>query len=193
VALLSHLWWLPDAGAQQGDRPLLLPTDDVVVTYRIDGMPMSAPHKMQITYAKDGERVRMDYFHWPETKYPFLASIFDRPANRVILVQPERKAYIDRQIGNNINNPGALLKPNMRFTRQGSSEVAHARCTVWRVELPDKPDDGTTACVTDNGIVLRMESTKPTATTLTAMDIHYGAPPDGAFDPPVGFKREVER
>jgi len=191
LALPPHLSWLPLAHAQQADRPLSLPRDDVAVTYRYDGAPEGSPRQMQITYADKGERVRIEYFRWPEAKVPYLALIFDRPANRLISVQPERKAYIDRQIGNHIN-PGALLPPNMLFTRQGTSSVAHAPCTEWTIVPPDKPDVSGTACVTGDGIVLHLASTKPTVTTLTATNIHYGAPPDGVFDPPKGFRREVE-
>lgn len=191
VALLPNLWFFPAVWAQRADSPLFLPTADVTVTYQVVGIAANGPRKMQIIYAKAGERVRIDYFRWIEAKYPYLAVIFDRPANRLISVQPERKAYIDREISGN-NNPGMLLPPNMQFTRQGQSVVAHGPCTVWSIAVPNRPDDDGTACVTDDGIVLRLASTKPTVTSLTATAIHYGEPPDGTFDPPKGFKRETE-
>jgi hypothetical protein len=191
VVLLLTLWPLAGGRAQQAERPLPLPTADVMVAYRFDGVPPGTPRRMQLTYEKAGERVRIDYFRWFEAKYPYLTLIYDRPADRLISIQPERKAYIDRPIGNNIN-PGELLPPQMLFTRQGTSTVAFAQCTVWRLNAPGEADDGATACVTDDGIVLRLAHTKPTLTTLTATTIHYGAPPPGVFDAPQGFKREQE-
>src|SRR5271166_2015594 len=85
LALLPHLGWPSGAYAQQADRPRFIPTDDVAVIYQLDGIGgADGPRKMQITYAEGGERVRIDYFRWLEAKYPYLALIFDRPANRLI-------------------------------------------------------------------------------------------------------------
>jgi len=47
-----------------------------------------------------------------------------------------------------------------------------------------------TACVTDDGIVLRLASKRPSVASLIAVDIHYGTPPDDLFSPPKGFPRE---
>jgi hypothetical protein len=182
---------LPGAWAQQAqaDRPQVIPKSDVAVIYRFDGVAKNYPRKLQITYTKAGERVRIDYFRWFEAKYPYLTLIFDRPADRLISVQPERKVYFDRPIGDN-HNPGALLSDDMTLTRLGTEVVAHAPCTVWKISVPGKEDDGGTACVTADGIVLRVSATKPTVKTLIATDIRYGAPPDDVFDPPKRFTRE---
>jgi hypothetical protein len=178
--------------ADQADRPLFLPTDDVAVIYRFDGVAPNLPRKLQITYTAKGARVRIDYFRFFEAKYPYFALIFDRPADRLISVHHESKSYYDRPIGAN-SNPGSLLSPDkMDFTRQGPSMVAHAPCTDWQIVVRDKQDGKGTACVTDDGVVLRLAATMPTVTTLTATTIHYGPPPDGIFAPPAGFKREPE-
>jgi hypothetical protein len=189
VMLLLTFWPLPGVRAQQADRPPALPTSDVTVRYRLEGVSPDYPRGMQITYAGAGAEVRIDYFRWSEAKYPYLALIFDRPADRLIAVHPESKSYLERQIGDT-SNPGALLAPDMTLTRLGADAVAHAPCTVWKIAVADKADDGGTACVTDDGIVLRLTSRIPTVTTMTATTIHYGAPPEGAFAPPAGFKRE---
>jgi hypothetical protein len=132
----------------------LLPTEDVAVTYRYDGVPDGNPRQMQVTYADKGDRVRIDYFRWREANYPYLGVIFDRPANRVISLHPESKSYYERPIGNT-KNPGDLLPPNSQFTRQGKAIVAHASCTEWQVVVSDKPAGNGTACVTDDGILLQ--------------------------------------
>ncbi len=181
---------VPGAVAQQASTPLLFPTSDVAVLYRFDRVPEGRePHAMQITYTKAGQRVRLDYYRFVEAKSPFLSIVFDRTANHVITIYPERKTYVERPVGN-IDNPGALLKADMVFTRQGNDIVALAPCVVWKVVVPGKADTGDTACVTDDGIVLRLWSPRNSVATMTATAIHYGAPPDAAFDPPLGFKSQ---
>lgn len=191
MALLPSAWPAPSAVAQQADTPLFLPTSDVTVFYQFDRVPEDGqlPHALRITYAKAGERVRLDAYRWVEAKYPYWAVIFDRPANRVITVYPERKAYVERPVGNS-DNPGALLSGDMVFTRQGNDVVAHAPCTVWKVVEHGKGDTGDTACVTDDGIVLRRWSPMKTVATMTATTIRYGPPPDGVFNPPAGYKSQ---
>ena len=187
-ALLQSLWSTPSAWAQV-DRPLSLPKVDVTVTYRFDKMPYGGPNKLRVTYAKGGELVRVDAFRWVEAKYPSVSTIFDRPRDRLITVQAEHRAYTERSVGSS-PNPGAFISGDTLFSRQGTDTVAHAPCTEWKVEAPGKPNDQDTACVTDDGIVLRLASTRPSVASLIAIDIHYGAPPDDLFDPPKGFIRE---
>jgi hypothetical protein len=189
VALLQSLWLMPSAWAQAG--PLSLPKADVTVTYRFDNMPYGGPRKLRITYAKGGELVRVDIFRWVEAKYPSKWNIFDRPGDRLITVEPESRAYTESSIGNN-PNPGALLSADIHFSRQGTDTVAHASCTEWKVEAPGKSNDQDTACVTDDGIVLRLASKRPSVASLIAVDINYGTPPDDlfSFSPPKGFTRQ---
>jgi hypothetical protein len=188
VALLQGLWSTPSAWAQV-DRPLSLPKADVTVTYRFDKMPYGGPKKLRITYTKGGELVRVDAFRWIEAKYPTASTIFDRPGDRLIRVQPERRAYTESSVGGS-PNPGALISTDILFSRQGTDTVAHAPCTEWKVEAPGKPNDQDTACVTDDGIVLRLASKRPSVASLIAIDIHYGTPPDDLFVPPKDFTRE---
>jgi hypothetical protein len=186
-ALLQGFWSPPSAWAQV-DRPLSLPKADVTVTYRFDRMPYGGPKKLRITYAKGGELVRVDSFRWSEAKYPTVSTIFDRPGDRLIRVEPERRAYTEHSVGNS-PNPGALISADIPFSRQGTDTVAHAPCTEWKVEAPGKPNDQDTACVTDDGIVLRLASKRPSVASLIAIDIRYGAPPDDLFVPPKDFTR----
>jgi hypothetical protein len=174
---------------QQADRPLLLPKSEVAVIYRID-KATDAPRKLQLTYSDAGARVRVDYFQWAEAKVPYLTRIFDRPADRLIAIYPERKAYTERTIGDT-SNPGTFFRENTIFRRLGNSVIANAQCTEWGVEVPGKGEPGDTACVTDDGIALRIASANPAFVSLMALAIHYGSPTQGFFDPPVGFRRET--
>ena len=188
VAVLQSLWPTPNVWAQ-ADRPLPLPKVDVTVTYRFDKMPYGGPKKLRITYAKGGELVRVDIFRWVEAKNPSRWNIFDRSRDRLITVQAEPRTYTEGSIGSS-PNPGALIGTDMRFSRQGTDTVAHAPCTDWKVEAPGQPNDQDIACVTDDGIVLRLASKRPSVASLIAIDIRYGAPQDDLFDPPKGFTRE---
>jgi len=185
AALLQGVWSTPSTWAQT-DRPLPLPTADVTVTYRFENMPYEGPKKLQITYAKDGELVRVDAFRWIEAKDPSESIIFDRPRDRLIRVQAERRVYTESSIGNS-RNPGALISADIRLSRQETETVAHAPCTDWKVEAPGKPNDQDIACVTDDGIVLRLASKRASVASLVAADIHYGTPSDDLFAPPKGF------
>ena len=190
IALILLLCPAMNAWGQQADHPLPLPKSEVAVTYRIDNGPADAPRKLQITYSDAGERVRLDYFRWAEAKVPYLTRIFDRPGNRLITIYPERKAYIDGAIAN-AGNPGTFFRENSIFRRLGNSVIANAQCTEWGVEVPGKGGPGDTACVTDDGIALRIASPNPAFVSLTAIMIHYGSPPPSFFDPPPGFRRET--
>ncbi len=189
VALTASLSSAVAAWAQQSEAPVLFPKSDVAVIYRFDRVGLYDYRKWQVTYADGNQRVRFDYFRWVEAKYPFLTVIYDRPANRFVTIHPETKTYSERPIGN-ATNPGAFLKADMNFTRVGTAVVAFATCTDWRVQEPGVNDEQDTACVTDDGIVLRILSSKPNVSTMTATAIRYGTPPEGVFDPPAGFKPE---
>jgi hypothetical protein len=189
VALAASLASAAAAWAQQPDAPVLLPKSDVAVIYRFDKVGLYDYRKWQVTYGDGNKRVRFDYFRWVEAKYPYLTVIYDRPANHFITIRPEDKTYSERPIGN-VNNPGGFLRADMTFTRLGTAVVAFATCTDWRVQEPGINDEQDTACVTEDGIVLRILSSKPDVSTMTAIAIRYGTPPEGVFEPPAGFRRE---
>jgi hypothetical protein len=187
---MSFLCAATSAWGQQADHPLPLPKSEVAVIYRVDNGPADTPRKLQITYSDVGERVRVDYFRWVEAKVPYLTRIFDHPANRLITIYPERKTYAERAIGD-AGNLGTFFRENTIFRRLGNSVIANAQCTEWGVEVPGKGEPGDAACVTDDGIALRIASASPSFVSLTAIAIHYGSPPQSFFDPPVGFRRET--
>ena len=191
MALLPGIIVAPGASAQQADRPVLLPQTDVAVIYRIDNGPIRAAHRLQVTYTQGGERVRVDLFRWMEAKVPYRSIIFDRPADRLTTVLPEQRAYTVQPIGS-VPNPGAFLTDSMVFARQAKAVVARAPCTEWEIVTPHDSTNGDKTCVTDDGVMLRVSSTRPSVASMTAVAIHFGAPPDGMFEPPDGFHRQTQ-
>ena len=181
----------PPAQASASDQPSRLPARDVAVIYRINGVGMEGAHKVQITYTSRGERSRVDYFRWMEAKYPFLGIIFNRPADQLVTVMPERRAYVVRNIGK-LGNPAELLKNDLRFAREGEAKVAELDCTDWKYRLSNTNDDLGTACITDEGLLLRLTSAKSKDFSLTATVVSFGSPPDSIFQPPPDFTRQKE-
>lgn len=184
-------------GAKQAQKPTLLPMCDVAVIYGVEGLDLEGARKLQVTYSKAGQRTRIDYFRWAEANYPFLSLIFDRPADRLIVILPERRAYIERPIETNLN-PAVLIKPDMSFARKGTATVAGTPCTEWQLKPVDKPDDSGTACITDFGLILSVTSqsatpAKSSTASMTATVVGYTLPPDSVFGPPAGFRRERAR
>ena len=79
------------AVARAQDRPVLLPTRDVAIIYRLPGDSMgNSAQKMQATYADGSKKIRYDFFRFTEAKTPFASWIYDRVAERLIVVMPER-------------------------------------------------------------------------------------------------------
>lgn len=174
--------------AQPAQGPVMLPTRDVAVTYQIDNVPSGAAQKLEVAYSKSGERVRIDYFRWVESKSAYQSVVFNRPDDRIMLVLPESKTYVESPIGDS-TNPGAFLKPGMQFSREGTATVANTPCTEWQTRQPGKNDDLGVACVAADGVVLRLAAAKPTDPSLTALQVQYVSRPDTLFDAPAGFRR----
>jgi hypothetical protein len=80
--------------ARAQDHPILMPTRDVAIIYRLPGDSMSnSAQKMQATYADNSSKIRYDFFRFTEAKVPFAAWIYDRVAERLIVVMPESRQY----------------------------------------------------------------------------------------------------
>jgi|ERR1700722_1345155 len=183
--LIGAMWLLHGSVVRAADHPVLAPTRDVAVTYKLTGAnQMNGATTMQVTYA-DGGRVRMDFFHFLEGTVPFGSLIFDPPADRVTTLLPERHGYLQRDVGK-LYNPGIMLSEKMNFTRQGSSTIAGVQCTDWSVSNGAAGEG--TACVTDDGVVLRATRSKPAEGSMEALAVKYGLPPADIFAPPADYK-----
>lgn len=177
-------WLLSALPAYAADGPVLAPTRDVAVIYKLSGSSqMQGSQKLQVTYGERG-RVRMDFFRFTEAKYPFASLLFDPPSDRVMTLLPERHGYLERDV-DHLPNPGAFLSDKMTFAQLGKATIADVACTDWHVTNGANFDG--TACVTDDGVVLRATRTKPLIGEMLATTVQYATPPADVFEPPAGF------
>lgn len=177
--------------AEAPDRPLSLPTRDVALIYLVHGDIGNGAQKLQVTYADDSKRIRVDYFRWAEATYAFSSLIIDRPANRMLAVMAEERFYVDHPLGN-VPLPGRLpLPPNARLIRGDTETIIGLQCTDWDVKEADSGKELGSTCVTDDGIMLRMTPPGAKEPAVIAVAVRYGRPPPGIFEPPPDFQRVV--
>lgn len=169
------------------DHPEFHPTRPVVVTYELTGSNQTGgASKVQLSFAADPDRVRMDLYSSAGSAEPFGSLIFDKPRNRVITLIPARKAYLQRDaVG--LANPGLMLSPNLQYTRAGTEQFAGLSCTDWTVRNKAQADVAGTVCVTNDGVTLKAERGPPDPGTMRAIGIEYKTPPDSAFEVPAGY------
>jgi hypothetical protein len=166
------------------DAPLLSPTRPVAVVYRLAGASeQQGARKLMVTYGTQN-RVRMDFFRFPEATEPFASLIYDPTINRITTVLPERQGYVQRDVGN-LPSPGAFLNAGMTFARLGTVKIAGLECRDWRV-LNGNAGEGS-ACVTDDGVVLRAIRKQPAEGLIEASSVHYETAPASLFAPPSAF------
>jgi hypothetical protein len=181
--LICAMWLSHGTMVRAAEHPVLAPTKDATVTYNLTGAnQVDGAAILQITYADRG-RVRMDFFRFAGATSPLGSLIFDPPADRVITTLPERHGYLQRDVGK-LFNPGIMLNDKMSFTRQGSATIAGLQCTDWGVS--NGAAGGATACVTDDGLVLRTTRSKPEG-SMEALAVKYGPPPADIFTPPADY------
>jgi hypothetical protein len=176
---------LSGQAADANDAPLLFPARSVAVLYRLTGTSqMQGAQKLRVTYGSEN-RVRMDFYRDVEAMEPFGSLIYDPPADRVTTLLPERRGYVQRDIGN-LPSPGAFLNAKMSFAGLGKATVAGMPCTDWRVT--NGSTSGGSVCVTDDGVVLRATREQPAKGEIQALQVTYGPTPADLFVPPAGFK-----
>lgn len=179
LALLALL--APASGAAQ-QRPVLLPTRDVDVTYR-SGPPGHAIEQ-RARFAAPEQRMRLD------APTPGLFVVVDYRSNTMLLVSEG-----DRKVMELPAPPGLVPGVGMpeasapKAERQGSDSVAGLACTEWKVA--DMQGVPVLLCLTDDGVMLRVR--QGTRVLAIATKVSF-APLDRAlFQAPAGFTRETGR
>ena len=183
--LIGMIWLSHGSMVRAADHPVLAPTRDVAVTYKLTGANQTnGAAILQVTYADHG-RVRLDFFHLDGGTSAFASLIFDPPANRVITLLPERQGYLQRDIGKLVN-PGTPLTDKMEFMPRGSETIAGLQCTDWSVSNGAAGEG--TACVTEDGVLLRATRSQPVEGSMEALAVKYGPPSSDIFAPPLNYQ-----
>jgi hypothetical protein len=178
TAGLAMLVTLPAAGQ---DRPITRPTRDLAVVYHVQAAgPNGEPETrtVQMFWTGQGTRLRLQSDGQPGF------GLVDYAAGRMTMVMPPQKAYavmtFDADHARGLNIPtGAVIN------RSGSDTVAGVACTEWTVR---GPKGGGTACITNDGLVLRVGSAQPgQPAAMLAVSVTYGPQPADLFTLPAGF------
>jgi len=184
VATLGLLAALP-AAAQE--RPAVRPSRDAAVIYHVqvagpDGVAKS--RTLHMYWTGRGTRLRMEVEGQPGFE------LIDFTANRMTMVMADKGAYLEVPFSPG-NAPGLTIPPGVALTRQGTDVVAGAQCAIWRMQ---GTQGGGTACITTDGLVLRVRGQgHGDAAAMEAVSVVYAPQAPGLFAVPPGLKPLVPR
>ena len=175
VAVLTGLVATPAAQAQ--DAPLLQPTRDVDVTYRVPvpGADNAALlQRLRWSAARHQQRVDLPTSgNW---------MVLDFAAHRMALVRDETHEVVDLPAPRSADQPDA----GAGFMRRRPDTVAGLACTEWRTI--DTRGQETLACYTDDGVLLR--ATAGTRVLMEAVGVKYETQGEGVFALPAGYTHQ---
>ena len=170
---------LPLAAAAQ-DKPVLAPTRDATIDYKVEGRGNTGPQSLRMMFTAGGKKMRIDMPGQPG----FV--VMDRTAGRMMIVMADARRYMEQPMPP--GQQGAFdLSENHSFTRKGTETIAGQRCTVWE----SKGEHAGTGCVTDEGLVLRGESVTPDGrqSKLIATAVSLAPIAATSFEAPAGFTK----
>lgn len=179
VAALGLLTALP-AAAQE--RPAVRPSHDAAVVYHVqvagpDGAARS--RTLHMYWTGQGTRLRMELEGQPGFE------LIDFATNRMTMVMVDKGAYLEVPFSPG-NAPGLTIPPGVALTRQGTDVVAGAQCTIWGMQ---GAHGGGTACITPDGLVLRVRGQgHGDAAAMEAVSVVYAPQAPGLFTVPPGLK-----
>lgn len=163
----------PPALAQE--RPQLLPTRDVSVTYRVTGArAQGGMPQMTLSWLAARQAMRMDMggMGW---------LVADHRAQRGFMVMEQMRMVMDVPM-----EQALALPTRASFRRTGQDRVAGLPCTVWNFQ--DGADRGT-ACVTADGVTLRAQGTSGGESgSMEATRVTYAAQDPARFQRPQGYQ-----
>ena len=177
--LLATLAVAPAALAQ-ADRPVTTPTRDVDVFYRTVQGEQSVTQRSR--WSVDGQKMRLD------TPTPGVYLIVDYAAHTLAMVSDRVHGVLDLPPPPG-GMPGQGISASAPFARRGSKEVAGLPCTEW--EMVDTQGQATTACFTDDGVLL--EARRGAVVLVQATRVAYGALDSSVFVVPPSYSHEKPR
>jgi hypothetical protein len=155
------------------ERPLLLPTRDVDVTYEMAQGGRMLPQRMR--WSAGPRKLRID------PPLPDLFVIVDYEQKRMSMVRERERTVIDmtapQQFVSGIEGRLATA------VRQGEYRVSGLPCTAW--ETRDMSNDPASACITPDGVLLQLRARGQVV--LTAASVRYGPQDPALFRIPNGY------
>ncbi len=181
LVALAGLVLAPGA-TRAADGPVLIPTRDVAVTYRMDAGGRALEQRMRWSVA--ARRMRID----PPTPGIFL--LIDYAARRMDVVREPERSFVEMPAPATlpgIGGPETGLREG-RYVRGGADEVSGMACTDWTTQ--DAKDRATDICVTADGVLLRVRLNGRTLADATRVE--YGPQDAALFELPPGYTRMTQ-
>ncbi len=180
LSLLALLAAAGTAAAQ--DRPMLQPSRDVTITYRVEGAAASAipggiDGPLRLSWDAAHQRLRAEAEGRPQ------AVLVDLPNHTATMLDDAMRAAVALPVRERDLQP--LTLAGARLTRRGAGNVAGMACTNWDVE--SKRGAGT-VCLTADGVALRADgAVDGQKGSFTATSVRYGEVAPGLFTAPPGY------
>lgn len=170
------------SAAAAQDRPLIQPSRDVSVTYRVDGaaadvVPGGIPGALRLSWDAAGQRLRAE----PEGRSQ--AVIVDLRAHSALVMDTMLRSALTLPVRDGDLAP--LTLEGARLTRRDEATVAGLPCTNWAVR---SSRGAGTVCLTPDGVPLRADGdVDGRHGTFTALNVSYGPMRDELFRVPPEF------
>jgi hypothetical protein len=177
IATVALLLLAGPALAQE--KPQLIPTRDVAVTYRVQADAQAgAPPSMTVSWQAATGTMRTDMpggMGW---------MVADTRNGRAFLVMEQMRTVMD--IPANQAMAARIASADARFRREGTATVAGLRCTVWSIQ--DREGEGR-SCITEDGVMLRAEGAhQGRRGGMEATQVSFGPQDPARFQRPQGYQ-----
>ena len=159
------------------DAPVVQPTRDVDVTYRVP-VPGGGDASLlqRLRWSAGSRRQRVDL----PTSGNWM--VLDFGSHRMELVRDESREVVDLPAPRTADQAGA----GAGYTREGDAQVAGLACTQWRTI--DTRGEVTDACYTGDGVLLR--AVAGSRVLMEAISVKYEAQGGELFVPPADYTRQ---
>lgn len=182
VAMLLVLLLSTSTSSAVEDRPLVQPSRDVAVTYRVEGaaasvVPGGIPGALRLSWDAAGQRLRAE----PEGRTQTI--IVNLRAHSAQLMDSILRSALTLPVQDGDLQP--LTLDGARLTQRGTDTVAGLPCTTWAVQ--SRRGAGT-VCFTADGVALRADGqVDGQHGAFTASSVSYGPQPDELFRVPAEY------
>ncbi len=168
--------------ASAQDRPLLQPSRDVTVTYRVEGAAASAipggiDGPLRLSWDAAHQRLRAEAEGRPQ------AVLLDLPNHTATMLDDVTRAAVALPVRERDLQP--LTLAGAQLIRRGAGNVAGMACTNWDV---DSKRGAGTVCLTADGVALRADgAVDGQKGSFTATSVRYGEVAPRLFTTPPGY------